>query len=316
MRYSLVCREEQHDDQILYELLRCVKALSTSVVGCNALRASCPTPFDKLVSLLYSDKKPGDVPTRQLIMELLLILFELYPLSSLPSTGSPVIGQSRSRSNSVPWELSEGMKSTSNLVVLPRPHATVFSLIRSLLLTPAPPPSEAPGTPLEPHAFIEELHRPRIYKAYLQELSDLCRDYFWVFCHPSNNIWELNETDEAKVEKPRAPGGMTGGVEFEAMCYMVGLFVVSALYESLYIPLQTMHFKFINAVASCAQALNLPKDHEHSAFRFHQDMFLSGVERTIAVSVLQGRAALSALIWPTLIRSRARRRPPTTRPCT
>ena len=113
------------------------------------------------------------------------------------------------------------MSSTSNLVVLPRPHGTLFSLIKTLLLTPAPLPSEAPGTPLEPHAFIEELHRPRVYKTYLQELSDVCRDYFWVFCHPSNTVWDLHETDEAKVEKPRAPGGMTGGVEFEAMCYMV-----------------------------------------------------------------------------------------------
>ena len=29
------------------------------------------------------------------------------------------------------------------------------------------------------------------------------------------------ETDESKVEKPRAPGGMTGGVEFEAIGYFV-----------------------------------------------------------------------------------------------
>ena len=208
---------------MLYELLRCVKALSTSAVGCSALRNYCPAPFDKLVSLLYSDKKPGDVPTRQLMVELLLGLFELYPLSSLPSTGSP--SHSHSRSRSVPWELSSSsLTSSSNLIVLPRPHATLFSLIKSLLLTPAPPPSEAPGTPIEPHAFIEGLHRPRIYKTYLQEMSDICRDYFWVFCHLSNTIWELSETDAAKVEKPRAPGGMTGGVEFEAMCYMVGPF--------------------------------------------------------------------------------------------
>ncbi|KAI0696293.1 armadillo-type protein [Cerioporus squamosus] len=257
-------REEQHDDQMLYELLRCVKALSTSAVGCNALRSYCPAPFDRLVTLLYSDKKPGDVPTRQLIVELLLGLFDLFPTSSLPSSGSP----SHSRSKSVPWELSTTSPASSNLIVLPRPHATLFSFIKSLLLTPAPPPSENPGTPL---------HRPRIYKTYLQELSDICRDYFWVFCHPSNAIWELNETDEAKVEKPRAPGGMTGGVEFEAMCYM------------------TMHFKFINAIASYAQTLNMHKEHEHSAYRFHQDMFASGFERIIAIA----RKA-STTYYPTL----------------
>lgn len=34
----------------------------------------------------------------------------------------------------------------------------------------------------------------------------------------------LSETNESNVEKPRAPGGMTGGVEFEAMQYFVRFF--------------------------------------------------------------------------------------------
>jgi len=162
-------------------------------------------------------------------------------------------------------------------VTLPAPYDTLFALVRALLLTPAPPKAEETGTSVEPHEFIEELHRPRIYKTYMQELSDLCRDYFWVFCHPSNTVWNLEETDESKVEKPRAPGGMTGGVEFEAMAYM------------------TTHFRFLNAVAKAVQDLNLPKDHEHSAYRFHSDMFLSGVERVLLVA----RKA-SVTYYPTL----------------
>lgn len=209
-------REEQHDDQILHELLRCLKALSTSSIGCFALRSSCPTPFVQLVALLYSDKKPGDIATRQLIVDLLLILFELYPSSSLPSFGS---GSGRPRREA--WECESTTPTSCNLITLPTPHKTFFSLIRALLLTPAPPPSESPAAPVSPHAFIESLHLPRIYKTYLQELSDVCRDYFWVFCHPNNTIWVLSETDERKVEKPRAPGGMTGGVEFEAIGYFV-----------------------------------------------------------------------------------------------
>lgn len=195
---------------MLHELLRCFKALSTSSIGCFALRSSCPTPFVQLISLLYSDKKPGDVATRQLIVELLLILFELYPASSLPSSG----GRLRREA----WESSG---SSSNIITLPVPHKTFFSLIRAVLLTPAPPPTESPAAPVSPHAFIESLHRPRIYKSYLQELSDVCRDYFWVFCHPNNTVWDLSEVDDGKVEKPKAPGGMTGGVEFEAMGYFV-----------------------------------------------------------------------------------------------
>ncbi|ESK94010.1 gtpase binding protein rid1 [Moniliophthora roreri MCA 2997] len=264
-------REEQHDDQVLHELLRCFKALSTSSVGCHALRTSSPTPFVQLVMLLYSDKKPGDVPSRQLIIELLLILFDLYPSSSLPAFGN---GRDSRREI---WETDSPSLGSSNLVTLPAPHKSIFSFVRGLLLTPAPLPAEATAPPLSPHEFIENLHRPRIYKTYLQELSDVCRDYFWVFCHPNNTIWLLNETDEGKVEKPRAPGGMTGGVEFEAMNYF------------------TTHLKFINSIAQAAADMNLANDHDLSAYRLHSDLFLSGFERIILIS----RKA-STTYYPTL----------------
>ncbi|KAJ7707408.1 armadillo-type protein [Mycena rosella] len=265
-------REEQHDDQILHELLRCFKALSTSSIGCFALRRSCPTPFVQLVALLYSDKKPGEVATRQLIVDLLLTLFELYPSSSLPALG----GGSRAQPRREAWETTASTVGSS-LITLPAPHKSLYALIRALLLTPAPPPSESPAAPVSPHAFIESLHRPRIYKTYLQELSDVCRDYFWVFCHPNNTVWVLAETDEGRVEKPRAPGGMTGGVEFEAMGYF------------------TTHLKLINAIAQAVAELNLLKDNEHSAHRFHADLFLSGFERIILIS----RKA-STTYYPTL----------------
>lgn len=197
----------------------------------------------QLVALLYSDKKPGDVATRQLIVDLLLILFELYP-SALPSQNSP---QPRREI----WDDNQ----RSNVVILPAPHKTFFSLIRALLLTPAPPPAESPAAPVSPHAFIEELHKPRIYKTYLQELSDVCRDYFWVFCHPNNTIWILSETDENRVEKPRAPGGMTGGVEFEAVGYFVSVRCTSCL-KYLLKGMQTTHLRLINAIAKVAEDLH------------------------------------------------------------
>ncbi|KAH9041609.1 armadillo-type protein [Lactarius pseudohatsudake] len=258
-------REEQHDDKLLHEILRCLKALSTSEIGCFALRSSCPTPFAQLVSLLYSDKKPGDVATRQLIVDLLMILFELYPPSSLPSIGS------------VPPRTEVWETTPRSTITLPHPHRTLYSLLRTLLLTPAPRAAEAPEVPLSPHEFIDALHRPRIYKAYLQEFSDICRDYFWIFCHPNNTIWVLADTDEARVEKPRAPGGMTGGVEYEAMSYL------------------TTHFRLLNAFAKAAYDLNLPNEHELSAHRLHADLFLSGFERILLIA----RKA-STTYYPTL----------------
>jgi hypothetical protein len=207
--------EEQHDDKLLHEILRCMMALTTSDIGCFALRSSSPTPFAQLVALLYSDKKPGEVATRHVIVELLLVLFDVYPRNSLPAATPGNVPRREV------WE--DEMKRPT----LPAPHKNPFELVRALLLTPAPPPTESASNPISPHAFIESLHRPRIYKAYLQELSDVCRDYFWVFCHPNNTVWSLADTDERKVERPRAPGGMTGGVEFEAMAYMVSLSIYS-----------------------------------------------------------------------------------------
>jgi hypothetical protein len=215
-------REEQHDDKLLHSFLECIKALSTSAVGCVAIRSVFPSPFSELITLLYSDKKPGEVATRHLIVELFQLLFDLFPTAALQSFNE----QDRRREF---WDDQDTLASSaySSLVSLPHPHKNVFTLVRSLLLTPAPRAAEAPEVSVDPHEFIGSLHKPRIYKTYLQELSDLCRDYFWVFCHPNNTIWNLAECDEGKVERPRAPGGMTGGVEAEAMRYMVSRPLVS-----------------------------------------------------------------------------------------
>ncbi|EJD48988.1 hypothetical protein AURDEDRAFT_112727 [Auricularia subglabra TFB-10046 SS5] len=256
-------REEQHDDQCLHELLRCFKALSTSAGGCDALRSQCPKPFIPLMALLYSDKKPGELATRQLIVELLLILFELYPMPALPAPH--VRAPSRAGASPAPAPS------------LPADFPTLFALVREIILTPRPGPAEQPHVPIEPHDFIESLHVPRIYKTYLQELSDICRDYFWVFCHPNNTVWLLSQVDEARVEKPKAPGGMTGGVEYEAMQYL------------------TTHFRLLNACALAALDLRVPRDHPHSAHKFHADLQASGIERIVATA----RKASTAY-YPTL----------------
>ncbi|KAG9015207.1 hypothetical protein FRB94_004326 [Tulasnella sp. JGI-2019a] len=267
-------REEQHDDQALHELLRCFKALSTSSIGCFALRSSCPTPFTQLTALLYSDKKPGDMASRQLIVDLLLILFELYPSPTKIIDQTGTIGRQRTA-----WDVKGSghvipparptvftTPTTSPPPSLPAPHESIFSLMRAILLTPRPAPSECPSTPVDPHAFIAALHRPRIYKTYLQELSDVRRDYFWVFCHQNNTIWDLTQTDEEQVEKPKAPGGMTGGVEFEAMSYL------------------TTHFRLLNTLCRAAADLQLPASDEQSAYQLHVNLFESGLEKIILTS--------------------------------
>ena len=155
-----MCREEQHDDQMLYEMLRCVKALSTSEVGRvydfadlqvgkEALRSSFPDPFPALSKLLFSEKKPGDILARQIIVELWLFLFDLYPTHK---TGSRV--------SSVRFDR------------LPDP-VDITTAVRDLLA----PESEDPTK--DHHEFVTRAHRPRVFKSWVQELSDICRDYFW-----------------------------------------------------------------------------------------------------------------------------------------
>ena len=39
-------------------------------------------------------------------------------------------------------------------------------------------------------------------------------------CHSENSLWELAEVDQTKI-RPQAPTGASGGVEFEAMDYLV-----------------------------------------------------------------------------------------------
>ena len=46
-----------------------------------------------------------------------------------------------------------------------------------------------------------------------------------------------------------------------------------------------MQLKLVNAIAKCVEARKMPKEHEHSAYRFHTDLFLSGLKRIIIVSL-------------------------------
>ena len=218
-------RAEQHDDMLLHELLRCFVALSTTEVGRDALASQAPRPFRQLVELLFSDKKPGDLSTRKLLIELLAILLDLQ----LPAS------QAHS-------------------------HSTLNYLL-SLLQNPADPAKE------QVVDFIKQTHAPRPFKTYIVEVASICRDYFWIFCHSQNLYWRFDELVDRidSIQGPKVPGGMTGGVEFEAMAYL------------------TVHLRLVNAVASKLVQFKphqLPRP-AMSAHEFHANLFASGIERVL-----------------------------------
>jgi len=75
-----------------------------------------------------------------------------------------------------------------------------------------------------------------------------------------------------------------------------------------------LHFKLLNAIGRAAAQLQLPADNELSAAKFHHDLFMSGIERIIAVRrmsyntdwmliiayLLQGSRKASTVYYPTL----------------
>ena len=117
-------------------LLRCFEALSTSSIRCFTLRSSCPTPFVQLVALLYSDKKPGEVVSRQLIFAILLIcILPGHRLSLYLLPKMALLFQEAIAAENLGCELENSL-GMSNLK--PSHRLYFINFIRALLLTPAP----------------------------------------------------------------------------------------------------------------------------------------------------------------------------------
>ncbi|TIB69016.1 hypothetical protein E3Q08_03671 [Wallemia mellicola] len=239
-------REEQHDDQILHELLRCFKGLSTSEIGLQALASKAPEPYKSLVDLLFTDKKPGSLSTRQLMMEIITLLFEIFDETSnneliRSPTTQTYLNQVNGEADSVHIQPME----------LPYPYRSTGELVRKLLHNPVDEALE------NQHEFIKVAKRPRVYKLFLRTFSGTC------FGHKNNGIWYYPSVDMRQVERLRfrVPGGMTAGVEYEAIGYLTSV------------------FSLINALSAASL-----KDGEEVSRRLHQDLFASGIDRYIYTS--------------------------------
>ncbi|KAK4050623.1 hypothetical protein OIV83_003349 [Microbotryomycetes sp. JL201] len=301
-------REEQHDDQVLHELLRCFKALTLTSSGRRSLASQPPVPFASFADLLFSDKRPGDLPCRQLLVELLHSLYDVCPARAQPIPRRSVewkdaalikLDASTSPAGSIGSNSSHNSDSTVS-----HSHTSAPAVIRrytrkakafdsddsaderdALGDSPSMKEERIRMTHLMVHSlvqgpvdekeesrveFIKDAHKVRRFRIWVKEMSDVVRDYFWIFCHSQNLIWTLEQVDVDAVERPKVPSGMTGGVEYEAMAYA------------------SAHFRLINAIArNCAST--------DEAFQFHNDLFESGFER-----VLLTLRRASTTYYPTL----------------
>lgn len=242
--------------------LRCAPLLRPPEIaqcGKRALASRSPTPFVALSSLLFSEKRPGDLPCRQILVELIHSLFDICPpnvgpitkeewaatsiaiqgenaVAMVQTTGSGSGGARRYLRKAKGGEGGEEDKADPER--MRKVHEMVLSLVMG-------PPDEKHAAKVE---FAQEMVRPRRLKTWVSEISDTVRDFFWyvlllrplegqgtnqglgccrVFCHSQNQFWTAEQLNSEEIEAPKVPSGMTGGVEFEAMSYCVGFPIFS-----------------------------------------------------------------------------------------
>jgi hypothetical protein len=213
-------REEQRDDGLLYELLKCTKALTHSEAGKEALAAFFPNPHRPLIQLLYTDKKPGDLGPRQIMLELVQALFDQFPGGApCPAPLSPTVWNTPATYERPVMLMSmrspDSGYASNSPDLTNRDSSAIHQLVRSLMLGPPNEKEEAL------HEFVRESHTPRPFKRWIAELTGVLSDCFWIFCHSSNVIRDFTKLDLGKMTALRVPAGHTGGVEFEFMSYAV-----------------------------------------------------------------------------------------------
>ncbi|WFC99449.1 hypothetical protein MYAM1_002193 [Malassezia yamatoensis] len=197
-------REEQHDDQLLDELIRCLVALATHPLGQKAVAEYAPRPMEALASLLFSSKRPAEYTTRARIVQFWL---HCIPLDcSLPKADqNPLCAQ---------------------LLKTDQPRGV--PLVLNLLYAK---PAENNQVP-----FLPRKQRP--LKPYMKELQTITTEFFWIFCHEENVIQSYSKIDIQAATRPRVPSGMTGSVESEAIHYAT---VHLRLIVSLLDHMRTLH---------------------------------------------------------------------------
>lgn len=170
--------------------------------GKRALASYSPTPFLPIASLLFSEKRPGDLPCRQILVDLLTSVFDICPIDAdaLPKLAwaSPVVSLEpplpsppTSSFASPPLSSSvagSGMRRYQRKIK--SSDSDSDSIEREEVLTPERiqashrfvvslmegPPDEKEEAKVD---FIKQSHRPRVFKAWVTEIADCVRDYFW-----------------------------------------------------------------------------------------------------------------------------------------
>lgn len=195
---SMEWREEQHDDMLLYEILRCMVALGSSEEGLRAMVSQAPAPYEQLMVSLLTGRLPSDLNTRRMVIVLLAQL--------LPQT-MPTDVLAQRIVHTVPVNEAPCVEAASG-----KHDGAVFA---AMLLHTNRPAALA--------SKVDFLQRPSDHKplrALVAQLHRICSEFFWIFCHKENKAWDWETLDLKTVMAPQVPSGMTGSVEWEAILYV------------------------------------------------------------------------------------------------
>lgn len=167
------------------------------------MQSNCPEPFRAITELLYSEKKPGDLSCRQVMVDIIQGVLELdftSPQVMCPKWNTAMLSAAPPIPNSDKSCASNTIQADSHI------------LLKTLMIGP---PNEEEQAKVD---FIQYAHKPRLFKRWVTELSSVLSDYFWIFCRSSNNFMRLKSA-EALAAMPLVPAGNSGGVEAVAMSY-------------------------------------------------------------------------------------------------
>ncbi|ORY13073.1 GTPase binding protein Rid1 [Clohesyomyces aquaticus] len=84
---------EDHEDQLLHEVLRCLKGLCTTDSALKQLAEIAPTLFPALLAMLFDEehKGPSDFTTRELLVQILFAHLCSTPEADLPSRATELL---------------------------------------------------------------------------------------------------------------------------------------------------------------------------------------------------------------------------------
>ncbi|KAF8473368.1 armadillo-type protein, partial [Kalaharituber pfeilii] len=190
---------EEHEDNILHELLLCLKALCTASMALEKLRIVEKELFSRLVDMIFDEERkgPSEFTTRGIVFSMLFTYLAAAPV-----------------------EQAEGGATNKGSDT----RATRATRILEYLS------DKPPGEHKRPIDFIEKIHTKRPYKRWCKEVTNVTKEVFWIFLH-SRNVIDIEPTDiptgdtyaarHFPQERPPVPAApYVGGVEWEATTYL------------------------------------------------------------------------------------------------